>query len=62
MSAKDNIDKAYATAYLVQSHFHGTGTPPFQLLDHDNHGESLECHGFLDAVYSINKLVPLPAE
>ena len=34
----------------------------FQLLDHENQGESLDCHGFIDAVYNIKKLAPLPAE
>ena len=61
MSIKDNIDKN-ATANLVQSHFHGTGISLFQLLDHENQGKSLDCHGFTDAVYNIKKLAPLPAE
>ena len=61
MSAKDNIDKN-ATARLVKSHFHGTCISLFQLLDHENQGESLDCHGFIDAVYNIKKLAPLPAE
>ena len=61
MSIKDNIDKN-ATANLVQSHFHGTGISLFQLLDHENQGKSLDCHGFIDAVYNIKKLAPLPAE
>ena len=61
VSAKDNIDKN-ATASLVKSHFHGTCISLFQLLDHENQGESLDCHGFIDAVYNIKKLAPLPAE
>ena len=61
MLAKDNIDKN-ATANLVQSHFLGTGISLFQLFDHENQGESLDCHGFVDAVYNIKKLAPLPAE
>ena len=61
MSTKDNIDKN-ATASLVQSHFHGTGISPFELLDNEIQGESLDCHGFIDAVYNIKKLAPLPAE
>ena len=59
--AKDNIDKN-ATVNLVQYHFHGICMLLFQLLDHENQGESLDCHGFIDAVYNIKKLVPLPAE
>ena len=59
--AKDNIDKN-ATANLVQSHFLGTGISLFRLFDHENQGESLDCHGFVDAVYNIKKLAPLPAE
>ena len=58
---KDNIDKN-AIANLVKSHFHGTGISLFQLLDHENQGESPDCHGFVDAVYNIKKLAPLPAE
>ena len=54
MSTKDNIDKN-ATASLVQSHFHGTGISPFQLLDNENQGESLDCHGFIDAVYCYSE-------
>ena len=61
VSTKDNIDKN-ATANLVQSHFHGTGISLFQLLDHENQGESLDCDGFIDAVFNIKKLAPLPAE
>ena len=61
VSAKDNIDKN-ATVNLVQYHFHGICMLLFQLLDHENQGESLDCHGFIDAVYNIKKLVPLPAE
>ena len=61
MSAKGNIDKN-ATTNLVQSHFHGTGISLFQLLNHENQGESLDYHGFIDAVYNIKKLAPLPAE
>ena len=61
VSAKDNIDKNI-TANLVQSHFHSTGISLFQLLDHENQGKSLDCHGFIDAVYNIKKLAPLPAE
>ena len=57
VSAKDNIDKN-ATANLVQSHFLGTSILLFQLLDHENQGESLDCHGFIDAVYNIKKLAP----
>ena len=34
----------------------------FQLLDHENQGESLDCHGFIDAVYNIKKLAPLPVD
>ena len=49
VSAKDNIDKNI-TANFVQSHFHSTGTSLFQLLDHENQGKSLDCHGFIDAV------------
>ena len=59
VSGKNNIDKN-GTTNLVQSHFHGTGI--FQLLDQENQGESLDCHGFTDAVYNIKKLGPLPAE
>ena len=61
VSAKDNIDKN-ATASLVKSHFHGTCISLFQLLDHENQGESLDCHGFIDAVYNVKKLAPLLAE
>ena len=61
MSIKNNIDKN-ATANLVQSHFHGTGISLFQLLDHENQRESLDFHGFIDTVYNIKKLAPLPAE
>ena len=61
MSIRDNIDKN-ATANLVQSHFHGTGISLFQLLDHENQRESLDCHGFIDTVYNVKKLAPLPAE
>ena len=61
MSAEDNIDKN-AAANLVQSHFHCTGISRFQLPDHENQGESLDCHGFIDAVYNIKRLVPLPVE
>ena len=61
VSARDNIDKN-ATASLVKSHFHGTCISLFQLLDHENQGESLDCHGFINAVYNIKKLAPLPAE
>ena len=61
VSTKDNIDKN-ATANLVQSHFHGTGISLFQLLDHENQGESLDCDVFIDAVFNIKKLAPLPAE
>ena len=61
VSAKDHIDKN-ARANLVQSHFHGTGILLLQLLDHENQGESLDCHGFIDAVYNIKKLAPLSAE
>ena len=32
------------------------------LLAHENQGESLDCHGFTDAVHNIKKLAPLPAE
>ena len=58
---KDNVDKN-ATANLVQSYFHGTGISLFQLLDYENQGESLDCHGLLDAVCNIKKLARLPAE
>ena len=61
VSVKNNIDKN-ATTNLVQSHFHGTGILLFQLLDQENQGESLNCHGFTDAAYNIKKLGPLPAE
>ena len=61
VSAIDNIGKNVTTNF-VQSHFHGTGISLFQLLDHENQGESLDCHGFIDAVYNIKKLAPLPAE
>ena len=61
MSAKDKIDEN-ATPDLVQSHFHCTGISLFQLLDHGNQDESLDCHGFFDAVYNNKKLAPLPAE
>ena len=61
MSAKENIDKN-ATANLFQFHFHGTDIWLFQLLDHENQSESLDCHGFIDAVYNIKKLAPLTAE
>ena len=60
-SARDDIDKN-ATANLVQSRFHGTGMLLLQLVDHENQGESLNCHGFHDAVYNMKKLAPLPAE
>ena len=56
--AKDNIDKN-TTANLVQFHFHGTGISFFQFLDHENQGESLDCHGSIDAVYNIKKLAPI---
>ena len=29
---------------------------------HENQGESLDCHGFIDAVYNVKKLAPLLAE
>ena len=61
MSAKDNIDKN-ATTNLIQSHFHGTDLSLFQLLNHENQGESLDYDGFTDAVYNIKKLAPLSAE
>ena len=61
VSAKDNIDKNI-TANIVQSHFHSTGILLFQLLDHEKQGKSFDCHGFIDAVYNIKKLAPLPAE
>ena len=44
------------------THFHDTGISLFQLFDHENQGESLDCHGYTDAVYNIKKLAPLPAE
>ena len=40
VSAKDNINKN-ALSNLFQSHFHSTGISLFQLLDHENQGESL---------------------
>ena len=43
VSKKDNIDKN-STANLVQSHLHGRDTVLFQLIDHKNQGESLDCH------------------
>ena len=61
MSAKNNIDRN-PTTNLVQSHFHGTGISLFQLLNHENQGESLDSDGFTDAVYNIKKLAPLSAE
>ena len=61
MSAKGNIDKN-ATANLFQSHFHCTGISLFQLLDHENQGESFDCHELIDAVYNNKKLAPLLAE
>ena len=61
VSAIDNIGKNVTTNF-VQSHFHGTGISLFQLLDHENQDESLDCHGFIDAVYNIKKLAPLPAQ
>ena len=61
VSTKDNIDKN-ATASPIKSHFHGTGISLFQLLHHENQGESFDCQGFIDAVYNIKKLAPLPAE
>ena len=54
MFSKDNIDKN-ATANLVQSHFHGTGVSLFQLLDHENQDERLDCHSFIDLVYTISR-------
>ena len=48
VSAKDNIDKN-ATTNLVQSHFHGTDISLFQLLNHENQGESFDYHGFIYA-------------
>ena len=50
------------TFNIVQSHFYDTGISLFQLLDHENQGESLDCHGFIDTVFNIKKLAPLPAE
>ena len=32
------------------------------LIDYENQGESLDCYGFIDAVYNIKKLTPFPAE
>ena len=61
VSAKDNIDKN-ATTNLIRSHFHGTDLSLFQLLNHENQGESLDYDGFTDAVYNIKKLAPLSAE
>ena len=61
VSVKNNIDKN-ATTNLFQSPFHGTGILLFQLLDQENQGQSLDCHGFTDAVYNIKKLGPLSAE
>ena len=61
MSAKENIDKN-DTANLFQFHFHVTEIWLFQLLDHENQSESLDYHGFIDAVYNIKKLAPLTAE
>ena len=61
MSGKDSIDKN-ATANLAQSHFHETGISLFQLLDLENQGGSLDCHGFIDTVYNSKKLAPLPAK
>ena len=29
---------------------------------HENQDESLDCHGFIDAVYNVKKLAPLLAE
>ena len=58
---KGNTDKS-ATANLVQSHFHDTGISLFQRLDYENQGESLDCYGFIDAVYNIKKLAPFPAK
>ena len=60
VSAKDNKNKK-ATANLVQFHFHGTGMLLFQLFDHENQHENRDCRGFIDAVYNIKKLAPLPA-
>ena len=34
----------------------------FQCLNQENQGDSLDCHGFIDVVYNIKKLTPLPAE
>ena len=56
-----NIDKN-STANLVQSYFQGTGISLFHLRDHENQGEILDCHGFIDTVYNVRKLAPLPAE
>ena len=56
-----SVDKN-TIANLVQSYFYGTGISLFQLLDHKNQGESLDCHGFIDAVYNVKKLAPLLAE
>ena len=61
VSAKNNIDKN-VTPNLVQSHFHSTGISLFQLRDHENQRKSLECHGLIDAAYSIRILAPLPPE
>ena len=33
-----------------------------KLIDYENQGESLDCYGFIDAVYNIKKLTPFPAE
>ena len=57
VSGKDNIDKN-AIANLAQSHVHGTGISLFQLLDLENQGGSLDCHGFIDTVYNSKKLAP----
>ena len=54
MFSKDNIDKN-ATVNLVQSHFHGTGVSLFQLLDHENQDERLDCHSFIDLVYTTSR-------
>ena len=55
VSVKNNINKN-ATTHLVKSHFHGTAILLFQLPDQEKQGESLDCHGFTDAVCNIKKL------
>ena len=55
VSAKGNINKN-ALSNLFQSHFHSTGISLFQLLDHENQGESLVMDLLIQFATSKNQL------